>query len=41
MELKKPLPPAASLEVTAKIADIIDKGDKGAIILMDGQSWWI
>ena len=39
MELKKPLPPAATLDVTANISDIIDKGaDKGAIILLDGQS---
>ena len=38
MELKKPLPASATLEITANISDIIDKGDKGAILLLDGQS---
>ncbi|XP_043236580.1 peroxisomal multifunctional enzyme type 2-like isoform X3 [Amphibalanus amphitrite] len=35
MELKKQLPPSATLEITANLADIIDKGDKGAIVLLD------
>jgi len=35
MELRKPLPPSASLDVTVKVADIVDKGDKGALLLLD------
>ncbi|XP_037073219.1 LOW QUALITY PROTEIN: peroxisomal multifunctional enzyme type 2-like, partial [Pollicipes pollicipes] len=35
MELKKPLPSSAILDVDFKISDIIDKGDKGALVLLD------
>lgn len=39
MEILKPIQTSGTLTNECQIADVLDKGSKGAVILMDSKFW--